>query len=207
MSRKCFAAAAQMLCALVSGLQAGCTHTQPASMETETDNRERERYEVEKAKYEPLVGKTLWVTANGRFNLCPEPTGLTQGCTEIAARHRFTIDRVVLGTKEVVYSPHVDSEPYCHVTTGDGVTGYAHCWELEGPSTDVDQNVAESDCARHGGSPRVGFSTKLVVACWGKPATIKRRETAKGISEKYVWGSARSVLFHDGVAVTIHTER
>ena len=67
MSRKCFAAAAQMLCALVSGLQAGCTHTQPASMETETDNRERERYEVEKAKYEPLVGRTLWVTANGRF--------------------------------------------------------------------------------------------------------------------------------------------
>jgi hypothetical protein len=170
MSRKCLAAAAQMFCVLLSGLQAGCTHTQPAntqsSIEADEDKRERERYEAAKAEYESLVGRTLWVTARGALNLCIQPTYPFEGCTLIEARQSFVIDRVVPGVRQQGYISRTDSQPYCHVTADTGVAGFAYCSEVMGQSTNVDQVVAETDCTRHGGQPRVGFSAKLVVACW-----------------------------------------
>jgi hypothetical protein len=73
-----------------------------------------------------------------------------------------------------------DSQPYCHLTAINGLAGFVRCLDLTWTSTDIDPVVAAADCERHGGRPRIGFSAKLVIACWGKPNTIKRRETAKG---------------------------
>jgi hypothetical protein len=209
LSRKYFAVAARLLCALLGGLQAGCVQTQPGALPAyivEEEKRTQERYETEKVKYEPLIGKTLWVTASAHLWLCTVPTWTPTECKAIEPRQRFVVDRVVPGSHDSGLYKTTESEPYCHVTTSDGRGGYMKCRELEGDSTEIDQAVAAADCKRHGGRPRIGMSVTLVVACWGKPETIKRRETARGISERYVYSPERSVLFHDGVAVTIRTE-
>jgi hypothetical protein len=211
MSRKCLAAAAQMFCVLLSGLQASCTHTQPAntqsSIDADEERRARDGYEAKKGEYEPFVGKTRWVKAHEELKLCPQPADLKEGCASIEAHRSFVIDRVVPGFQQVTYVSRPDPEPYCHVAANNGLAGFARCLDIVWPSTDIDPVVAAADCERHGGTPRVGFSAKLVVACWGEPNTIKRRETAKGTSQKYNYGSGRSVLFHNGVAVAIRTER
>jgi hypothetical protein len=211
MSRKCLAAAAQMFCVLLSGLQIGCTHTQPgnpqASIDAEEEQRARDGYEANKGEYAPFVGKTRWVKADQELKLCPQPADLKEGCTSLEAQQSFVVDRVVPGFQQMTYVSHTDSQPYCHLTAINGAAGFVRCLDLTWTSTDIDPVVAAADCGRHGGRPRVGSSAKLVIACWGKPNTIKRRETAKGASERYDYGSGRSVLFHNGVAVAIRTER
>jgi hypothetical protein len=209
LSRKYFAVAARLLCALLGSLQAGCMQTQPGALPAyviEDEKRAQERYETEKVKYEPLVGKTLWVTASTHLRLCTVPTLTPTECKAIEPRQRFVVDRVLSGSHDSGLYKTTESEPYCHVTTSDGRSGYENCYKLEADSTDIDQAVAAADCKRHGGRPRIGMSIKLVVACWGKPSTIRRRETARGISESYVYNRQRSVLFHNGAAVTIRTE-
>jgi hypothetical protein len=209
MLRKCCAVAAYLLSALVGGLQAGCAQTQPGALPAyviEGEKRAQERYETEKVKYEPLVGKTLWVTASARLTLCTVPTLVPTECIAIEPRQHVVVDRVAPGFHQSGSYNSMEGKPYCHVTASDGRSGYVECQELMGLSTDIDQTVAAADCKRHGGEPRIGMSIKLVVACWGKPAAIKRRETVRGISEKYIYNPERSVLFHNGVAVTIRTE-
>jgi hypothetical protein len=208
MSRKYAAVAARLLCVLISSLQAGCVQTQPGALPAyviEDEKRAQERYETEKVKYEPLVGKTLWVTASTRLMLCTVPTSIPKECISIEPRQRFVVDRVAPGFHQSGLYNTMEGEPYCHVTASDGRSGYVDCQGLVGDSTDIDQAVAAADCKRHGGEPRIGQSIKLVVACWGKPKTISRRETARGLSEKYIYGSEQSVLFHDGAAVAIRT--
>jgi hypothetical protein len=209
LSRQCCAVAARLLCALLGGLQAGCVQTQPGALPAymiEEEKRALERYETEKVKYEPLVGKTLWVTASMHLRLCTVPTLIPTECKSIEPRERFVVDRLAPGSYGSGLNKTTESEPYCHVTTSDDRSGYVNCYELEEDSTDIDQAVAAADCKRHGGRPRIGMSIKLVVACWGKPSTIRRRETARGISESYIYNRERSVLFHNGAAVTIRTE-
>jgi hypothetical protein len=209
LSRQYFAAAARLLCALLGGLQAGCMQSPPGALPAfvvEEEKRALEDYEAEKVKYEPLVGKTLWVTASAHLWLCTVATWTPTDCKAIEPRQRFVVDRVVAGSHQSGLYKTTETEPYCHVTASDGLSGYMKCLRLEEDSTEIDQAVAEADCKRHGGRPRIGMSIKLVVACWGKPSTIRRRETARGISESYVYNRQRSVLFHNGAAVTIRTE-
>jgi hypothetical protein len=199
MSWKCFAAAALIVCALVGGAQTAQTQTTAA-----IDAQLRAGFAREKAKYEPAVGKTFWVTG-----FCPEPNDMMPQCAEIRAPRRLVVDRVEPGFNRLADGSTI-MEPfaYCHVTSNDGLVGYMVCVELTSPQImDVDPVVAAAECKRIGGKPRVGLSTKLVEACWGKPVTIKRKETASGVSEKYIYGGGHSVLLHNGVVVTIRTLR
>jgi hypothetical protein len=202
MSWKCFAAAALMLCALVSSAQTARTQTRAA-----IDAEIRAGFARDKAKYEPVVGKTFWVT--GHVQLCPEPNPLMPQCATILAPRRFVMDRVEPGfTRFANGSTLMEPFAYCHVTSNDGLVGYVACVQLMSPQVmDVDPVVAAAQCKRQGGQPRVGVSAKLLEACWGKPRTIKHKETASGVSDKYIYDGGRSVLLHNGVVVTIRTVR
>ena len=157
--------------------------------------------------YEPAVGKTFWIT--GHVDVCPEPNALSPRCARILAPRRLVVDRVVQGFLRSANDsrPLTESDPYCHVTFSDGVSGYVACQTLMRETLDVDPTAAAAECKRHGGRPRVGQSAKIVEYCWGKPNNVKSAETASGVTEKYIYDQGRYVLFHDGVAVKIRTER
>src|SRR5262249_54936422 len=152
------------------------------------EEESRELYELRKARYEPFVGKTFWVT--GQVELCPEPTFMP-ACTTIRAPRRLVVNRVVRGFQRWLDVTHTDSDPYCHVTTNDGLMGYAQCAVIMAQSMDVDPVVAAAECKQQGGKPRIGASAKLLEACWGKPLTTKRKETTSGVTDKYIYDGGR----------------
>jgi hypothetical protein len=39
--------------------------------------------------------------------------------------------------------------------------------------------------------------------CWGKPDRVDRRETARGVTERYVYGKSRFVLLRNGIVTSI----
>jgi hypothetical protein len=78
---------------------------------------------------------------------------------------------------------------------GLGVTGNA---------TDIDLDKVAAECKRHG-NPRIGMTAKQVLAtCWGKPDHVDRRETARGVTERYIYDNGR-VIFHNGIVTSVQT--
>jgi len=48
------------------------------------------------------------------------------------------------------------------------------------------------------------MSAKQVLAtCWGTPDRVDRRETARGVSERYVYGRNGQVLLHNGIVTSV----
>lgn len=129
----------------------------------------------EKAKYEPNIGKNYWLLGS-RF-LCPTPVTNVLDCTSIPPGGKLQLDGIERG---------VTSDAYYHVKLEDGRTGYIAALDLVRFATDVDPAQAAAECKRRG-EPRVGMSAKQVLAtCWGKPEHVDRRETARGVTERYV---------------------
>jgi hypothetical protein len=148
----------------------------------------------EKAKYEPNIGKTYWLLGS-RF-LCPRPTTNVIDCTSIPPTSKLEVDGIERG---------ITSDAHYHVKLEDGRTGYIEAFGLIRFATDVDPMQAAAECIR-GGKPRVGMSAKQVVAtCWGKPDHVDRRETARGISERYVYGKGEYVILHNGIVTAVDT--
>jgi hypothetical protein len=93
--------------------------------------------------------------------------------------------------------------PYYHAKLTDGRSGYFPASDLQLTLTDVDLEKAAAECKRRG-NPRVGMSVKQVIAtCWGKPDHVYHRETARGVSERYVYDDGRYVLFHNGTVTSV----
>jgi hypothetical protein len=148
----------------------------------------------EKAKYEPNIGKTYWLLGS-RF-LCPRPTTNVIDCTSIPPTSKLEVDGIERG---------ITSDAHYHVKLEDGRTGYIEAFGLIRFATDVDPMQAAAECIRRG-KPRVGMSAKQVVAtCWGKPDHVDRRETARGISERYVYGKGEYVILHNGIVTAVDT--
>jgi hypothetical protein len=96
----------------------------------------------------------------------------------------------------------ITSDAHYHVKLEDGRTGYIEAFGL---ITDVDPAQAVAECKRRG-DPRVGMLAKQVVAtCWGKPDHVDRRETARGISERYVYSKGEYVILHNGIVTAVET--
>jgi hypothetical protein len=92
---------------------------------------------------------------------------------------------------------------FYHVKLEDDRTGYISAFHLVRFATDVDPAQAAADCKRRG-DPRVGTTAKQVRAtCWGEPDRVDRRETARGVTERYVYGRNRHVLLHNGVVTSV----
>ena len=146
----------------------------------------------EKAKYEPNLGKTFWL--NGVASLCPTSTTNVIDCTLIDAGTKLQLDGIERG---------VTTDAFYHVKLEDGRTGYIEAFHLIRFGTDVDPAQAVAECKRRG-DPRIGMSAKQVRAtCWGEPDRVDRRETARGVTERYACGKSRFVLLHNGIVTSV----
>jgi hypothetical protein len=146
----------------------------------------------EKAKYEPNIGKNYWLLGS-RF-LCPKSTTNVIDCTSIPAGTKLQLDGI---------ERRVTSDAYYHVTLEDGRTGYVAALDLVRFATDVDPAQAAAECKRRG-DPRVGMTRKQVEGtCWGIPDRVDRRETARGVTEQYVYGKSRFVLLRNGIVTSV----
>jgi hypothetical protein len=115
-------------------------------------------------------------------------------CTLIDAGSKLQLDGIERG---------VTSDAYYHVKLEDGRTGYISAFNLVRFGTDVDPAQAAAECKRRG-DPRVGMTRKQVEeTCWGKPDRVDRRETARGVTERYVYGKNRFVLLHNGTVTSV----
>jgi hypothetical protein len=174
-----------IFCFIALAVSSGCVKTPPA-VDYEKD------FLQEKLKYEPNIGKTCWLTGS-RF-LCPTPTTNVIDCTSIDAGSKLQLDGIERG---------ITSSAYYHVKLEDGRAGYISAMELLAYGTDVDPMQAAADCKRRG-NPRVGMTAKQVRAtCWGDPSHVDHRETARGVSERYIYGKGRYVLLHNGVVTSV----
>ena len=146
----------------------------------------------ETAKYEPNVGKTYWLL--GIRSLCPTSTTNIIDWPMIPEGTKLRTDGIERG---------VTSNAFYHVTHEDGRTGYIEAFGFLRFATDVDPAQTAADCKRRG-DPRLGMTAKQVLeTCWGKPDRVDRRETARGLSERYVYGKSRLVLPHNGIVTSV----
>jgi hypothetical protein len=143
-------------------------------------------------KYEANIAKDYWLTSE-KF-LCPRPTSNVVDCQSIPSGSKLRPDGIERG---------ITSDAFYHVTLEDGRTGYISAFALVSFATDVDPAQAAAECKRRG-EPRLGMTAKQVRAtCWGDPDRVDRRETARGVSERYAYGKNRLVLLHNGIVTSV----
>jgi hypothetical protein len=153
---------------------------------------DHEKFLRDKVQYEPKIGKDYWVQRP--VFLCAKPARDPDGeCGLLTATTKLEPDGIEQGTF---------GNPYFHVRLADGRTGYIEVTNFIALTTDIDLEKAAAECKRRG-EPRIGMSAKQVLAtCWGKPEQVDRRETARGVTERYVYDNGRVVL-HNGVVTSV----
>jgi len=158
-----------------------------------TASYDHEKFLRDKAQYEPIIEKDYWVALP--VLLCTKPASNPEGdCIVLAVTTKLQPD----GIEEGMFG-----HPYYHVKLADGRAGYVDASSFKMQTTDTDLEKAEADRRRRG-EPRVGMSRKQVEAtCWGKPGRVDRRETARGVTERYVYGKTRFVLLHNGIVTSV----
>jgi hypothetical protein len=156
-----------------------------------------------RATAERNVGKTFWLATD--LLVCDKPTLITETKCEVVDRNtRLEVDGVEQGFNEENGVRHSSGMAYYHVKAANGRTGYVLDSSFDRAATTVDLEKIAAECKRRG-DPRVGMSARQVVAtCWGEPDHIDRRETARGITERYVYEKGR-VLLHNGIVTSVQT--
>jgi hypothetical protein len=153
-----------------------------------------ERFLRDKSQYEPMVEKDYWAAMP--VLLCTKPAPNPEGgdCIALAVTTKLRPDAIEEG---------MFGQPYYHVKLADGRAGYVDASTFKSQTTETDLEKAEANCIRRG-DPRVGMTRNQVEAtCWGKPDHVDRRETARGITERYVYGKSRFVLLHNGIVTSV----
>ena len=155
---------------------------------------ENEIFLREKAEFEPSIGKDFWIKTIAF--LCNAPGSVGAHCDPILTNTKLHTDSLEQGAY---------GTPYYHVTLSDSRSGYIVAAELMIGATGSDPALAAAECKRRG-DPRIGMSAKQVRAsCWGDPDRVDRRQTARGVSERYVYGKSRFVLLHNGIVTSVQT--
>jgi hypothetical protein len=154
---------------------------------------DHEKFLRDKVKYESEIGKDLWVRIP--VLLCTKPARDPEGdCTLVAVATKLQPDGIEEGRF---------GNPYYHVKLADGRTGYVNASTFAVETTEVDLVKAEAECKRRG-EPRVGMTAKQVEAtCWGKPGHVDRRESVRGVVERYVYGTDKKLILHNGVVTSV----
>jgi hypothetical protein len=172
------------------GVLTSCAAKDPKAVIASYDH---EKFVREKAQYEPIIEKDYWVRMP--VFLCTHPAKNPEGdCIVLVVTTKLQPDGIEEGTF---------GNPYYHVRLADGRAGYVDAFEFKWQTTDVDLQKAEAECVRRG-KPRIGMSAKQVRAtCWGEPDRVDRRETARGVTERYVYDKSRFVLLHNGIVTSV----
>ena len=155
-------------------------------------SNDHEKFLHEKAKYEPEIGKDLWVRIP--VFLCTKPAKDPEGeCTLVAVTSKLQPDGIEQGTF---------GNPYYHVKLADGRTGYVDASTFALETTEIDLVKEAAECKRRG-EPRVGMTAKQVEAtCWGKPGHVDRLKTTRGTTDRYVYGQGR-VILKNGIVTAV----
>jgi hypothetical protein len=153
---------------------------------------DHEKFLRDKVPYEPKIGKDYWVQVP--VFLCAKPARDPEGeCGLLSVTTKLQPD----GIEQCTFG-----NPYFHVKLGDSRTGYIEATDFVVHTTDIDLEKAAAECKRRG-NPRVGMTAKQVRAtCWGEPDHVDRKETARGVTERYVYDSGR-VILHNGVVTSV----
>ena len=157
--------------------------------------RYQELFLREKAAYEPNLGKNYWAMMD--MAACPVPVLIEDGkCEGVPKGSKFQPDAIEQGPV---------GSAYYHVKLEDGRVGFISADKVVHLATQIDPMQTAADCIRRG-EPRVGMSRqRLEATCWGKPDRVDRRETARGVTERYVYGRSRHVLLHNGIVTSVQT--
>ena len=180
---------------LCFGLIALATLTGCAKRQAPPDDsaRYQEQFLREKADYEANLGKNYWALMD--MAACPVPTLIEDGkCEGVPKGTKFQADSIEQGPV---------GSAYYHVKLEDGRVGFISAGKVVYLATQIDPMQTAADCIRRG-EPRVGMSRqRLEATCWGKPDRVDRRETARGVSERYIYGKRRFVLLHNGIVTSV----
>jgi hypothetical protein len=151
---------------------------------------------------ESNVGKTFWL-ARGVL-LCEKPMLSTATkCDPVERNTRLEVDGIEQGFDEDNGMPRSNGMAFFRIKLADGRAGYVLTSSFDGAATTIDLEQVAAECKRRG-EPRVGMSAKQVLAtCWGKPERVDRRETVRGITERYVYDDDRRVLLHNGTVTSV----
>lgn len=181
-----------IFCVAVFAVLAGCANrTTPV---VDSAAKEAETFLREKAKYEPNVGKVYWLKID--TSACQVPQLLDAGCPSAGKGSKLQVDGIEQGPL---------GDAYYHINVEGGPAGYVSASGLIVRATDVDPMQTAAECIRRG-QPRVGMTAKQVRAtCWGEPDRVDRRETKRGVSERYMYGRSRHVLLHNGIVTSVQT--
>jgi hypothetical protein len=153
---------------------------------------DHEKFLRDKVKYEHEIGKYYWAELP-QF-LCTRPATNPEGeCSLLAVNAKLEPDGIEEGTF---------GNPYFHVKLADGRMGYVEANSFVTSTTDIDLERAAAECIRRG-KPRVGMTAKQIRAtCWGEPGHVDRRETVRGVTERYVYRDGR-VILHNGIVTSV----
>jgi hypothetical protein len=156
-----------------------------------------------KATSEPDVGKTFWLISD--MLICDRPTLTTHAKCEVVDRMtRLEVDGIEQGFDEQDGVRQHNGMAYYHVKIADGRAGYVFRDSFGRRATTIDLEKRAAECKRRG-DPRVGMTRKqLVASCWGEPDHVDRRETARGITERYIYEKGR-ILLHNGIVTSVQT--
>jgi hypothetical protein len=150
-------------------------------------------------KYNGYIGKDYWVSGN-MLQLCEGPT--SAHCLEfLRPGTHLKVDGLVPNHSEVAGSS-ID-EPYFHVITDDGRSGFADAVTLPIMTTTVDPVVAAEECKKKG-DPKLGMNAKQVAAtCWGPPVYVNTKVRRTGKYEQFVYGDDKFVYLRNGIVTSI----
>lgn len=177
-----------LLCVVALAVMSGCAKHQAPP---DDSVRYAEKFVHEKAEYEPNLGKNYWATLE--MSLCPVPTILAVKCETVTKGSKLQADAIEEGP--------VGTAHY-HVKLEDGRAGYIQASELVVMATQTDPMQTAAECIRRG-QPRVGMSRqRLEATCWGKPDRVDRKETARGVTDRYVYSNGR-VILHNGIVTSV----
>jgi hypothetical protein len=150
-------------------------------------------------QYNGYVGKDYWVVSDF-FLLCDGPTSTR--CSEfLQPGTHFKIDGLVPNHSEIAGIS--TDNPFFHVVTDDGRSGFIGADGEPTGVTTVDPKVAAAEC-RKKGDPKLGMNAAQVAAtCWGPPSYVNTKIRKNGKFEQYVYGDNKFVYLRNGVVTSI----
>jgi hypothetical protein len=173
-----------------------CTKSNTAARESVNTELFVRRQMIEESN----VGKTFWFARD--VLLCEKPILVTATkCDPVKRNTRLEVESIEQGFDEDNGMRHSNGMAFFRIKLA-GRTGYVLTSSFDGAATTIDLEQAAAECKRRG-NPRVGMTAKQVRAtCWGEPDHVDRKETARGVTERYVYDSGR-VILHNGVVTSV----
>jgi hypothetical protein len=153
-------------------------------------------------QYNRHIGYDYWVQADS-LQLCEKP--IATNCSQsLTLGTHVKVDGLVPNHSEVL--GRTSDQPYFHIVTDDGRSGFvdARDWSIITTTVDPAETAAAAAECKKRGAPKLGMNAKQVAAtCWGPPNYVNAKVRATGKYEQYVYGDNKFVYLRDGVVTSV----